>query len=343
MRNAEVIRQWQILREIEARRTGVTIHELAGMVNVTTRTIRRDLQALQEAGFAVYDEGEENETKRWRLEVQAFRTVQEGLSVADVAALYLSRSVVESLSGWPLAEELRSAFSKIERSLNPRMLEFLSTLPQVVSTKTGPRAKAGSRTLIDVTRRLFDAARDRRVVEMRYFSAASNRAKSYVAQPYRLALAQGGVYLIAWVPTYEEFRTFAVERIEKLSVTEETFRKSKELPADVFGASMGVFWGPAEQIELEFDASISAHVRSRIWHDSQRLEDLPDGRIRLTMDVSNDWALRSWVLGFGASVQVVGPAALRQAIADELKRGSARYWQPVVKVPRRTETGDAPG
>ena len=325
MRNAEVIRQWQILREIEARRTGVTIHELAGMVNVTTRTIRRDLQALQEAGFAVYDEGEENETKRWRLEVQPFRTVQEGLSVADVAALYLSRSVVESLSGWPLAEELRSAFSKIERSLNPRMLEFLSTLPQVVSTKAGPRSKAGSRTMIDITRRLFDAARDRHVVEMRYFSAASNRAKSYVAQPYRLALAQGGVYLIAWVAAYEEFRTFAVERIEKLSVTEETFRKTRELPADVFGASMGVFWAPAERIELEFDASMSAHVRSRIWHDSQRLEDLADGRIRLTMNVSNDWALRSWVLGFGAGVKVVRPTALLAAVADELKRGAARY------------------
>ena len=46
MRNAEVIRQWQILRAIETRRAGVTIHELADMVHVTTRTIRRDLQAL---------------------------------------------------------------------------------------------------------------------------------------------------------------------------------------------------------------------------------------------------------------------------------------------------------
>ena len=62
MRNAEVIRQWQVLREIEARRVGVTIHELATLVHVSTRTIRRDLQALQEAGFAVYDEGETNDT-----------------------------------------------------------------------------------------------------------------------------------------------------------------------------------------------------------------------------------------------------------------------------------------
>ena len=34
MRNAEVIRQWQILREVETRRTGVTIHDLAELVKV---------------------------------------------------------------------------------------------------------------------------------------------------------------------------------------------------------------------------------------------------------------------------------------------------------------------
>src|ERR1043165_8249125 len=97
MRNAEVIRQWQGLKEVESHRTGVTIHELADRLDVSTRTIRRDLQALQEAGFAVYDEGEENDTKRWKLEAQPFKAVQEGLSVTDVAALYLSRSVVLSI------------------------------------------------------------------------------------------------------------------------------------------------------------------------------------------------------------------------------------------------------
>jgi predicted DNA-binding transcriptional regulator YafY len=325
VRNAEVIRQWQILREIEARRTGATIHDLARLVKVTTRTIRRDLQALQEAGFAVYDEGEENETKRWRLDAQPFRSVQEGLSVADVAALYLSRSVVEALSGWPLADELRSAFAKIDASLNPRMRDFLSTLPQVVSTKAGPRAPGESENLIDITRRLFDAARDRRIVEMRYFSATSNRAKSYIAQPYRLALAQGGVYLVAWVPSYGEFRTFAAQRIERLSVKDETFRKTRELPTALFGASMGVFWGPAEPIELEFDARVAPYVRGRVWHDSQQIDALPDGRVKLRLEVSNDWALRSWLLGFGASVRVIQPVALADALVDEFTRARALY------------------
>ena len=320
MRNAEVIRQWQVLREIEARRTGVTIHELAKQVKVSTRTIRRDLQALQEAGFAVYDEGEENETKKWRLDAMPFRAVQEGLSVADVAALYLSRSVVESLSGWPLADELRGAFAKIDNALNPRMREFLSTLPQVISTKAGPRAALSSARLVDITRRLFDAARDRRVVEMRYFSARSNRAKVYAVQPYRLALAQGGVYLIGWVPVYDEFRTFAADRIERLSVTEETFKKTRELPDALFGSSMGVFWGEPEPIEVVFDAEVAPFVRGRVWHDSQKTEELPDGRLRMTLDVSIDWALRSWILGFGANVKVLAPKALAVTLADEMRK-----------------------
>ncbi len=319
MRNAEVIRQWQILREIESQRTGVTIHELSKLVKVTTRTIRRDLQALQEAGFAVYDEGEENETKRWRLDAQPFRAVQDGLSVTDVAALYLSRSIVQSLPGWPLADELDRAFGKIERALNPRVLEFLATLPQVVSAKSGARASA-SEQLVDITRRLFEATRDRHVLVMQYFSAQSNRAKSYRIEPYRLALAHGGVYVVAWVPQYGEFRTFAVDRVEKLSVTEETFRRTRELPADLFGASMGVFSGEPEAVEVEFESRLAPFVRGRVWHDSQRIEDLPGGRLRVRLDVSNDWALRSWLLGFGAGVRVISPRSLADAIADEHRR-----------------------
>lgn len=325
MRNAEVIRQWQILREVESRRTGVTIHELSKHVNVTTRTIRRDLQALQEAGFALYDEGAENETKRWRLDAQPFRSVQEGLSVADVAALYLGRSLVDGLSGWPLSDELRAVFSKIEAGLNPRMREFLATLPQVISTKAAPRTGRAAGQLGAIPQRLLDATRDRREIDMRYFSASSNRAKSYRVQPYRLTLAQGGVYLVAWVAQYDAFRTFAVERIERLSVRDETFRRTRDLPADLFGGSMGVFSGPPERIEVEFEAHLVPYVRGRTWHESQSVEPLPDGRLRMTLEVSDDWALRSWLLGFGAGVRVVRPAALAEAITQELTRALRLY------------------
>ena len=325
MRNAEVIRQWQILRQIESARAGVTIHELAEHAGVTTRTIRRDLQALQEAGFAIYDEGEEHDTKRWKLDAAPFRSVEAGLGVQDVAALYLSRSIVEALSAWPLADELRVALGKLESALNPRMREFLATLPQVVSTKAVPGVGGARPELVDVTRRLFEAVRDRRLIEMRYYSAASRRAKAYSVQPYRLALAQGGVYLVAWVPQYDEFRTFAVERIEKLSVQETTFRKTRELPADVFGSSLGVFSAEPERVVIEFAAKAAPYVHGKTWHESQVSTVLPDGRVRMTLDVSIDWALTSWLLGFGADVKVISPPKLAASLRDVLTLASAQY------------------
>ena len=341
MRNAEVIRQWQILREIESRRVGVTIHDLARLVRVSTRTIRRDLQALQEAGFAVFDEGEENETKRWKLDVQPFRMLQEGLSVSDVAALYLSRALVEAMSGWPLAAELRSAFEKIEHSLNERMREFLATLPQVLSAKGGPGAGPAGSALVDVTRRLLEATRGRRVVSMRYFSASKNRAKNYEVQPYRLALANGGVYLIGWVTAYGAFRTFAIGRIEKLSVSDETFRRTRELPDNLFSQSMGVFWGEPERIDIEFDAGLAAYIRGRVWHASQQIRELPDGRLGLVLHVSNDWALRSWLLGFGAGVRVIAPHPLAAALLEEFKRG-CRVYEPGLALEPRVPADPGP-
>lgn len=314
-RNQEVIRQWQILRAIEAAKTGCTIHQLAELTGRTTRTIRRDLDALQEAGFALFDEGDENETKRWKLDTKPFRSVEEGLSVSDVAALYLSRSIVESLSGWPLVEELGAALAKLDGGLNPKMREFLSTLPQVVSTKAGP--KVGSDRVATVTRRLFDAVRDRRIIDMAYFSARSNRAKTYEVQPYRIAIADRNVYLVAWVPAYDEFRTFAVDRIQKLSVHDETFRKSKELPPDLFATSMGVFWGDPETVVLDFAPRHAPYVQGRQWHPSQQCDAGADGRVRMTLNVSIDYALRSWILSFGSGATVIAPKSLAADIRKE--------------------------
>ena len=102
-------------------------------------------------------------------------------------------------------------------------------------------------------------------------------------------------------------------------MTDETFKRTRELPAAPFGGSLGVFSGEPERIVVEFDRRLAMFVGARIWHDSQQLQDLPDGRLRLTLDVSNDWALRSWLLGFGPAVRVVSPAVLARQIADECR------------------------
>jgi predicted DNA-binding transcriptional regulator YafY len=161
---------------------------------------------------------------------------------------------------------------------------------------------------VDVTRRLLDATRARRLVSMRYFSASNNRAKNYDVQPYRLALASGGVYLIAWVAAYEEFRTFAISRIERLSVSDETFSPHARSTRQPLQPVDGRVLGRAGTRRTGIRRSVAPFVRGRVWHESQQVRELPDGRLGVVLHVSNDWALRSWLLGFGAGVRVVAPA-----------------------------------
>src|SRR6202795_759086 len=144
-RNAEVIRQWTILREIErARGVGVTIDDLASLCGVTTRTIRRDLQALEEAGFPLYDDRSHDDGRtRWSINGQAFKGLAAGLTLSELCALYFSRTLLESLSGTPFRDEVERAFEKLASALTPHMRQFLDQLPRVIITKAATKADLG--------------------------------------------------------------------------------------------------------------------------------------------------------------------------------------------------------
>jgi hypothetical protein len=51
-------------------------------------------------------------------------------------------------------------------------------------------------------------------------------------------------------------------------------------------------------------------VRERTWHQSQKADTTADGGVRLTLHVSIDAPLRSWILGFGALAKVEPPSLL---------------------------------
>ena len=321
-RNAEVIRQWSILKDLEASRR-VTIDDLAQRTGVTTRTIRRDLEALQSAGFPLYDETHDGR-KYWTLEQKAFRRLDEtGFTLAELSALYFSRTLVECLSGTPFERDVRSAFGKLAAALTPGMKQFLDRLPLVIGAKAEPGAQAAAPRTAEVGK-LVEATLQHRRVTMRYHSFSSNREKTYILEPYRLIFGQGGLYVIGMVPEYGELRTFAVDRIEQLSLTEERF-EPLELPDDAFAHSLGMNQGPPERVEIAFAPKIARYVRERVWHPSQEIVDLPDDRLRLTLNVVHDWALKSWILGFGALATVVSPPALVIEIAAELEAASRNY------------------
>lgn len=323
-RNQEVIRQWRLLHALESSRHGATIAALADDLDVTTRTIRRDLAALQEAGFPLFDERDEEGRSRWRLEGQLLKGLETGFTLRELCALYLSRNLLEAVAGTPFQRDLTLAFERLEKLLSPRMRQFLDRLPAVLAAKPGPRARGGDEAA-DVVGRLLEATLHYRVARMRYHSVSSGGIKDYVLHPYRLAFAQGGLYLLAYVPAYKSVRTFAVDRVSSVSLEKETFTPKQPIGDDVFANSLGVNTGPAAKVEIEFASKVAPYVRARVWHPSQQLREADGGVLVLTMNVCHDWALRSWILSWGPFARVMTPGSLAKEMRGDLKAAAELY------------------
>ena len=305
----------------------MTIDDLARRTAVTTRTIRRDLEALQASGFPLFDELIDGK-RYWRLEAKAFRRLDDtGFTLAELSALYFSRTLVECLAATPFQQDVASAFDKLSAALTPGMRQFLDRLPLVFQAKGTPppatrpgRAKAEREHIA----RLLDATLNHRRATMIYFSMSSGREKTYVIEPYRLIYSPGGLYLLAFVEAYKELRTFAVERIRGISLHEERFTPA-EIPDAAFAHSLGINEGPPEHIEIAFEPRIAPYIRERQWHPSQTAIDRKDGGVVLSLDVCNDWALRSWILSFGPLARVLTPETLADQIKGEIERAAERY------------------
>ena len=267
-RNAEVIRQWTILRDLEVvaaaddRRHG--------------RADRRDdaddpprSRGAAAVGFPLFDESHDGK-KYWMLEQRAFRRLDEtGFTFAELSALYFSRTLVECLAATPFQHDVASAFDKLAAALTPGMRQFLDRLPLVIQAKAEParhrrRPRARKESPSCSTPRCITAASI-----MRYHSFSSNREKEYMIEPYRLVFAQGGLYVVAFVPEYGQLRTFAVDRISRCRSPKSG--SSRSTPRGGVRALARRPPGRARAHRDRVRAADRPLRRERLWHASQEI------------------------------------------------------------------------
>jgi predicted DNA-binding transcriptional regulator YafY len=324
-RNQEMIRQWDILRTLDARRMGSHINELAAQYGVNPRTIRRDLYALQAAGFPLQELTRDNK-KYWSVDARLFQRLGDlGLSLPELAALYFGRTILHCLVGPPFRDDVQSALGKIATVLPARLRDELDRVHSAFAVKGDPNRHPADREYQKHVTHLVNAVLAHRRVALRYYSMASGREKDYLVEPLRLVFGEGALYLRAYVPDYEDVRTFAITRMREVTPTEETFTPREESAEDPFRNSIGINDGKPIPVELEFTRTVASYVCERTWHPSQTVEPMAGGRVRFRLNVSDDLALRSWILGFGRNVRVLSPQSLAEWVREELEQMRTAY------------------
>ena len=183
------------------------------------------------------------------------------------------------------------------------------------------RSYEGQAELLDD---LLDALLRELRVDLLHRSAGGEPREHRDLEPLTLVIYRRALYLVVRRPD-GGIRRFALDRIE--SVTKggpfdypESWDPDLEL-ADSFGFFSD---GEPERVRLVFTQRVAPYVRARRWHPSQRLKDLPDGGIELTMTTCGRELIR-FVLEWGAQCRVVEPGWLVGEVKGELERAASSY------------------
>jgi predicted DNA-binding transcriptional regulator YafY len=326
-RGNQLARQWQLLQLID-HPAGIAVDDAARTLGCTVRTIWRDLDVLQKAGFPLYDDkGADGRRSLWKLEEKFTLGLPIKLTLAETAALLMSRNLLRPAGAQALGTAITSAFDKIGRVLSRDALRLLDQMHEIIGVRAvGAKLQAPAAEHVALIQK---ALLERRRLEMRYYSMSRDEENRRQVDPYHLTVFDGGFYLVGHCHLRKTERIFAVERIRELKMLSIHFTVRSGFNADEYlRHAWGIIKGEIVPVKVMFSRSVARYIRDRLWHPTQKFRALPDGRLEMTLQVADTLEVRRWILGYGPDAEVVEPGVLR----DTLRQGAealARMLTPI--------------
>jgi predicted DNA-binding transcriptional regulator YafY len=331
MRGDQLARQWRIIRAIEAGSQGLTVAEIADLEDCGPRTIYRDLEALQEAGFPLYTE-KVNGTTRWAfIDTYKFK-IPPPFTLSELMSLYVYRDLVRVFRGTYLFDSLESLFKKVRASLPPQTIAYLDGLQSVYQVGIKPYNPYGP--IREILHQVSQAAEKHLRIEMVYTPLHNNETRRKV-DPYRVWFYDGTLYMIGFCHLRGEIRMFVLDRIKMLQVTQERFSPPKDFDLNEFlKHRFKVMDGDLHTVKVRISPGWARWVGEKVWHESQKARKLPDGGLELTFRVAGLEEVKRWVLSLGPEAEVLEPPGLIEMIREDLTRTLEQYYKTAPAVGR---------
>jgi predicted DNA-binding transcriptional regulator YafY len=149
----------------------------------------------------------------------------------------------------------------------------------------------------------------------------------YIIVPY--AVGQS-IQVIGRCRGEDHLRTLRVDRIVEAELTSETYRlPAGEEMTKTLTDAWGIWYSEAApvQVVLRFSRQVAHRVRESVWHPSQQISELPEGKLLWRARISEPREMFPWIRGWGADVEVLEPSDLRQRMAYEAT-DLARMYAP---------------
>jgi predicted DNA-binding transcriptional regulator YafY len=311
--------------------------DVARTFEVGLRTAYRDLDFLRDAWRIPFDFDRRTQTFRLTSRTAAMPAIP--LSEGELVALFFAEKVLRQYKGTPYEKDLESAFQKIQALLPDQITIRPERLESYLSLDLGPLPAADA----DVFRDVVAAVRRGRRLLIRYKSNNTGRTLDRTIEPHRIFNLRGNWYVAAYDHRRKAVRDFALHRIRKVTITEESIQAGRPFDfrsymTHALGIEKG---GRVASVAIRFSERQARWIRERRWHKTQRIQDRLDGGCVLRMRVAVTGELVRWVMQFGAEAEVLAPKTLRREVAEGLGRAVSQYVRREGPSKRRRQSGHA--
>jgi predicted DNA-binding transcriptional regulator YafY len=322
---ARLLRLLQLIpphpRTIDTNQLGALL--AADDIDATPRTVQRDLVRLEKMGCGI-ECLDGSKPYRWRYGTKARPFVLPGIDLPQALALLLVEAHLQRLvpaAAWSaLRVHLDAARRVVDGKPARRWLERVRIIP---------RAQPLEAPVVDVAvlGAVQQAIVEERVLQVRYRSAAGAAVRDMPLHPLGLVSREGVSYLVATAFDYVDVRLYALHRMRSAALTEGRSRRPSGFDLDAFIAAGEVGWRLGSEplsVELAFyDGAERAVLEAPLSRDQKVVA--VDGAAIVSATVADTRLLRSWLLGWGAAVEVRRPKALRDEMKKVLAAAAARY------------------
>jgi predicted DNA-binding transcriptional regulator YafY len=290
-------------------------HRLAADIEVTTKTIQRDIDFMRERLNLPIAFDSEGGGYRFTQPVSSFPMVE--LTEAELVSVFISQKALAQYKGTPFEAPLRSAFEKLTSNLSGSLTLSWSDLDALVSFKSFEISPADLGTF----RTTSEAVRKSAELTFDYKKLNSVKYERRTLQPYHLACVLDQWYVIGHCLNRKALRTFVLARMKSARLGAATFVRPANFSIEKhLKHSFGVFDAKGSHtVRLKFDAFAGQLVRERIWHPGQKIQELAGGGLEITLQLSSLHEIEPWVLSWGEHVRVLGPAELKKRVLKRLK------------------------
>ena len=301
--------------------------DLVRDLEVSKRTVERDIEVLRDFFGApiIFD----RKRRGYRYEDPDFCLDSPDLRLTEgeFIAMFVAHRLMGEVSAFPGYDLCRRAMEKLAGLLPSAVPEKAEQIDQIISFGI-PALRGDPTRLEEMCARISRAIQERKTIRVRYYSAYARRETTRLVDPYHLRYSQSAWYLVAYCHTRKEVRTFAVDRMSSLSLTEEVF----EIPEgfsleDYFGKSWRIERGEPFKARVRFSPLVARYIHERQWHPSQQVKMEEDGCLVACFEVNGWGEFKRWVLGFGGEALVLEPQRLAEEIVGEAWRLVNQYGQ----------------